>query len=84
MEAENKLTGNELVAVPLVVVNDVLAFLQKKPYDEVAKLINDIHTKSRMVTEMPSPAQEPVPVPEADDVVEQPVKPDRKKKSDVA
>ena len=82
MEAENKLTGNEFVAVPLVVVNDILAFLQKKPYDEVAKLINDIHTKSRMVTEMPAPAQEPVL--EAEAVVEPPAKPDRKKKSDVA
>ena len=57
METENKAAGTEFVAVPLSVVNDILAFMQKKPYDEVAKLINDIHTKSRMISEAPTTEQ---------------------------
>ena len=54
MEAVNKPEGNEFVALPLTLVTEVLLFLQKKPYDEVAKLISDIHTKSRMVAEAPN------------------------------
>lgn len=51
MENTKQPTGNELIAVPLAVLNTVLEYLSKRPYDEVAMMINAVQTKSRMVTE---------------------------------
>ena len=61
MEEQKQLTGNELVAIPMNVINKIIAYMQKRPYDEVFIMLDEIKTTSRLVTiaEPLPPVQEP-------------------------
>jgi hypothetical protein len=51
---EEKNTPQELLVVPLALMNDILSYLGTKPYTEVAPYINAIQANSKLV---PQPKQ---------------------------
>lgn len=65
---EEKNAPQELIIVPLALMNDILSYLGTKPYTEVAPYINAIQANSKLV---PQPkATEVAPAAETVEAVE--------------
>jgi hypothetical protein len=58
---ENVEQKTQLIVVPIEVINPILMYLGKRPYEEVADLILNLQKEGKLLKE-PSMVEQPIPV----------------------